>query len=70
MDNTLHFFYLMTQASSSDVKHVWVRKMKEVIQESYLNSALPTLANVSLHESLPKSPMKVAKPGHHHRTSR
>ena len=51
------------QAASSDAKSTWMRKMKEVIQESYLSSALP---NVSLDP--PKSPLKM-RPGSQ-RTSR
>ncbi|KAI9551891.1 hypothetical protein GHT06_022227 [Daphnia sinensis] len=48
---------IILKANSSEVKNAWVRKMKEVVQESYLNSALP-LSNVTL-EPLPKSPLKV-----------
>lgn len=42
------------KASSSETKNAWVRKMKEVVQESCLNSALP----LNL-DPLPKSPLKV-----------
>lgn len=49
------------------MKNAWVRKMKEVIQESCLNTAL-TLPNTGLYP-LPKSPMKV-KPSGYNRTSR
>lgn len=42
------------QAASSEAKGAWMRKMREVIQESYLSSALP---NVSLDP--PKSPLKM-----------
>lgn len=39
------------QASCLDVKQTWVKKLREVIQETYFSSALPL--------SLPKSPAKL-----------
>ncbi|XP_049828356.1 kalirin isoform X4 [Schistocerca gregaria] len=47
-------YRIVLKASSLDVKQTWVKKLREVIQETYFSSALPL--------SMPKSPAKL-KPG-------
>uniref|UniRef100_A0A1Y1LT27 Uncharacterized protein n=2 Tax=Photinus pyralis TaxID=7054 RepID=A0A1Y1LT27_PHOPY len=53
-------YRIVLRASSLDTKQLWVKKLREVIQETYFSGALPL--------SLPKSPAKL-KP-HSQRSSR
>lgn len=53
-------YRIVLRASSLETKQLWVKKLREVIQETYFSSALPL--------SLPKSPAKL-KP-HSQRSSR
>lgn len=54
-------YRLVLRAPCLDVKQQWVKRLREVIQETYFSSALP------LH--MPKSPAKV-KPLQNQRSSR
>ncbi|XP_022244114.1 triple functional domain protein-like isoform X1 [Limulus polyphemus] len=45
-------YKIVLKAASLDTKQTWVKKLREVIQETYFSSALTTL-------NLPKSPVKV-----------
>ncbi|CAB4064108.1 unnamed protein product [Lepeophtheirus salmonis] len=38
---------MILKASSIDVKHNWVKKLRELIQETYFNASLPTISVVS-----------------------
>ncbi|KAL0280126.1 UNVERIFIED_CONTAM: hypothetical protein PYX00_001517 [Menopon gallinae] len=53
-------YRIVLKASCLDVKQAWVKKLREVIQETYFSSALPL--------SLPKSPAKLK--GNSQRSSR
>lgn len=53
-------YRIVLRASSLETKQLWVKKLREVIQETYFSGALPL--------SLPKSPAKL-KP-HSQRSSR
>ena len=35
---------VILKASSIEVKHNWVKKMRQMIQETYFNTALPTIS--------------------------
>ena len=58
----LHFgennkcFGMSSQASSAEVKRLWVKKLREVIQETYFNTALRL--------SAPRSPSKSESGSH------
>jgi len=45
------------KASSLDVKQVWVKRLREMIQETYFNTALP---NISLPPATPPPSSAVA----------
>ncbi|XP_049818825.1 kalirin isoform X2 [Aethina tumida] len=47
-------YRIVLRASSLDTKQLWVKKLREVIQETYFSGALPL--------SLPKSPAKLKPP--------
>ena len=40
---------VILKASSIDVKQNWVKKMRQMIQETYFNTALPTISAPPLH---------------------
>ncbi|XP_052122184.1 kalirin isoform X6 [Frankliniella occidentalis] len=49
-------YRIVLKASNLETKQMWVKKLREVIQETYFSSALPL--------SLPKSPAKTKAPSH------
>lgn len=49
-------YRIVLKASNLETKQMWVKKLREVIQETYFSSALPL--------SLPKSPAKTKAPNH------
>ena len=42
---------VILKASSIEVKHNWVKKMRQMIQETYFNTALPTISAPPLKSS-------------------
>lgn len=49
-------YRIVLKASNLETKQMWVKKLREVIQETYFSSALPL--------SLPKSPAKSKAPSY------